>query len=258
MTLQEHISELLDNPTATVDAGWVDETYRRFPFFTLPSLLLLERDKSLNAEQRSNLMSRTALNAADKETLFRLTDPDAAMWADFYPEEPKAKPITTNTAIDTFIDTYGTADPREEEILTRLIFNPTPDYAQLLAEEEEKSTPDPADANDKSQDALINAFILKSREHQGHFPPSEEEEPIESQPAPIDDVAVSAPEITDDSLLSESLAKIYIKQHRYTKAYEIIHSLNLNFPEKSIYFADQLRFLQKLIINQQHNNNKTQ
>ncbi|MDE6268250.1 MAG: hypothetical protein K2M04_04115, partial [Muribaculaceae bacterium] len=51
----------------------------------------------------------------------------------------------------------------------------------------------------------------------------------------------------DDSLLSESLAKIYIRQHDYVRAYEIIERLNLNFPEKSIYFADQLRFLRKII-----------
>ena len=50
-------------------------------------------------------------------------------------------------------------------------------------------------------------------------------------------------------MLSESLAKIYIKRRRYEKAYEIIHTLSLNFPEKSIYFADQLRFLKKLILN---------
>ncbi|MDE5573889.1 MAG: tetratricopeptide repeat protein, partial [Muribaculaceae bacterium] len=54
-----------------------------------------------------------------------------------------------------------------------------------------------------------------------------------------------------DTLLSQSLAKIYVKQHRYDKAYEIISQLSLNYPEKSCYFADQLRFLKKLMITQQ-------
>jgi len=62
---------------------------------------------------------------------------------------------------------------------------------------------------------------------------------------------VSAPAAAS-STLSESLAKIYIKQRRYAKAYEIISDLSLKFPEKSVYFADQLRFLQKLMINQSH------
>jgi len=55
--------------------------------------------------------------------------------------------------------------------------------------------------------------------------------------------------INDDSFFSETLAKIYIKQKKYDKALEIIRKLNLFYPEKNRYFADQIRFLEKLIIN---------
>lgn len=44
-----------------------------------------------------------------------------------------------------------------------------------------------------------------------------------------------------------------IRERNYTAALEIIQALSLNNPEKSIYFADQIRFLRKLIIN---DNNK--
>ena len=54
----------------------------------------------------------------------------------------------------------------------------------------------------------------------------------------------------DDSYFTETLAKIYIKQRRYSKALEIIRKLNLKYPKKSIYFADQIRFLEKLVINE--------
>lgn len=47
---------------------------------------------------------------------------------------------------------------------------------------------------------------------------------------------------------TETLAKIYIKQKRYDKALEILRSLSLKNPEKNIYFADQIRFLEKLLI----------
>ena len=55
----------------------------------------------------------------------------------------------------------------------------------------------------------------------------------------------------EDSYFTETLARIYLKQRRYGKALEIIRSLYLNFPNKSIYFADQIRYLEKLVrINQ--------
>ena len=55
----------------------------------------------------------------------------------------------------------------------------------------------------------------------------------------------------DNRNYTETLARIYLKQRRYDKALEIIRSLYLNFPNKNIYFADQIRFLEILVrINQ--------
>lgn len=254
MSLQDKITTILDNPTEEISIEWIEDMGKQYPYFTLPSALMLARNgQSLTPEQKKEIMARIALNAGDRNTLFRLTDANAEKWEHFYPKEIKQTTMSTNDTIDTFLNTYGKPDPKEEEILTRLIFNPTPDYAQLLAEEEERSMPDLSKPSDNSQDALINAFIIKSKENQGHFPSSTEETEVE-QPILVDNSPVNTPDTSDDSLLSESLAKIYIKQRRYSKAYEIIHNLSLNFPEKSIYFADQLRFLQKLIIITQKNN----
>ena len=58
---------------------------------------------------------------------------------------------------------------------------------------------------------------------------------------------------TDESYFTETLARIYIKQGRYEKALEIIQRLYLNYPKKNAYFADQMRFLEKLIINNKNN-----
>ena len=53
---------------------------------------------------------------------------------------------------------------------------------------------------------------------------------------------------------TETLARIYIKQCKYDKAIEIIRRLSLNYPKKSRYFADQIRFLEKLILNERFKN----
>jgi tetratricopeptide (TPR) repeat protein len=76
----------------------------------------------------------------------------------------------------------------------------------------------------------------------------EEEEGVEKQA----DSPTEGKE-TDESYFTETLARIYIKQGRYEKALEIIQRLYLNYPKKNAYFADQMRFLEKLIINNKNN-----
>ena len=55
--------------------------------------------------------------------------------------------------------------------------------------------------------------------------------------------------ISDDTFFTETLAKIYIRQKKYDKALKIIKRISLKYPKKSAYFADQIRFLETLIIN---------
>ena len=45
----------------------------------------------------------------------------------------------------------------------------------------------------------------------------------------------------------EELAIKCIQEKKYHRAIEILRELNLNNPKKSIYFADQIRFLEKII-----------
>ena len=52
--------------------------------------------------------------------------------------------------------------------------------------------------------------------------------------------------------LNEIMVQIYIKQKKYEQALTIIKRLSLVIPEKSVYFADQIRFLEYLIINEKN------
>jgi len=47
----------------------------------------------------------------------------------------------------------------------------------------------------------------------------------------------------------ETRYKKLIKQKKYREAIEILKKLNLNNPKKSVYFADQIRFLEKILAN---------
>lgn len=52
-----------------------------------------------------------------------------------------------------------------------------------------------------------------------------------------------------DEFCTETMAQIYVRQGRYSQALEIIKRLNLDSSKKNAYFADQIRFLEKLIVN---------
>ena len=172
--------------------------------------------------------------------------------ADFYgPEDPPESP-DTDAAIDTFLEQYSTADSdKESEVLEQIIFNPVADYAATLADEEEHSLPTAHEAEAGSDEQLINEFILKQKEPMTPRPVEVASEPLVAPPPlPTTRPAAKPRSTAEDTTLSESLAKIYIKQKNYTQAYEIINKLNLNNPQKNIYFAVQLRFLEKLMLNE--------
>ncbi len=235
-------------PPTAADTDALRRAVAQAPYSILPPLLMLRHCADILTEEETDaLRTQIALLTEHRPTLAFAAYGDK--WADFDPEPEAPEAKKTVDVIDTFLNTYGSCTPEEEKMLERMIFNPTPDYAEMLArEEQENLPPETAPDNDPtSQDALINAFI-RSQHPAAHAPtlmpePDEEEDTSAKSP-------VTRPEHSDDSLLSESLAKIFIKQGRYERAYEIISGLNLKFPKKSAYFADQLRFLQKLIINQ--------
>jgi len=52
---------------------------------------------------------------------------------------------------------------------------------------------------------------------------------------------------TPDSLMTETLAKVYLQQKNYQKALQAYKILILKYPEKSGFFADQIRAIKKLI-----------
>ncbi|MDE5968471.1 MAG: hypothetical protein K2G64_05120, partial [Muribaculaceae bacterium] len=175
----------------------------------------------------------------------------------FYPDSAP-RHVSTTDAIDTFLNTYGSMTPEEDAMLERMIFNPTPDYANILDREERSNNPVAGEAAPGSADDRINTFIINQKKQSGEIstPPPPPAQPATPPAQPRK--RPTPPHLQNDTPLSLSLAKIFIKQHHYERAYEIISQLNLNYPKKSVYFADQLRFLRKVIAIQKAKNNKSQ
>lgn len=253
---------------AEADPELLHELRQRYPYFAKPDTTLAD---SLKAEG----ISPDDLKALQASIVMASSNPDTVSEAlglqsdaDFYGEsKPAREKMTTETTIDSFLERYGNSADNDKEmaLLEKLIFNPVaPDYTASLEALEAQTDQDAADVpSDISsrQDRLIDAFIAKNSE-ETTLP-----ETIDIAAAQMPETRPSAPspahqpdssESHQHALLTESLAKIYIKKGRYAKAFEIIHSLSLNYPEKSCYFADQLRFLHKLMLIQelQTKNNK--
>ncbi|MCC8038576.1 MAG: hypothetical protein LIP02_10695 [Bacteroidales bacterium] len=267
------IAYYLDNPNEPVDPAWLDQMQRLHPGVTVPATLLLSREHpGVGDDMARALTERLAILSPSRETLASILLPEAAGWLNFYPPQQGPEPLTTDQVIDRFIDNYGGRDPKEDALLERLIFHPTADYAQVLAEEEESSLPSPNEAPEGSQDALINSFILEHHNAgstdvraamEGTTLDDHNQETTGNKqgavaPSPAPDKPSDPATTRPTPALSESLAKIYTKQGRYEQAFEIISQLSLNNPEKSIYFADQLRFLRKLIKIQHLSNQSTE
>jgi len=137
--------------------------------------------------------------------------------------ENKMRPLRGQDLIDGFLNKMN-ADEKKLPTEQMNVDKPPMDKDVLLADVSEEST-----------SPLISMPISVNDDQ------AEDEEEEKGEDCVV--------EREDDSYFTETLAKIYIKQHRYEKALEIIKKLSLNYPKKNAYFADQIRFLEKLIIN---------
>ena len=247
-SLINELKRLLADETAPVTQQWVDQMQQEYPYFDLPLLLYLKRNPG--AADRDERLARLAITFPDRRELALQLGEGVERFAHFYPDEPQHETPDTDTTIDRFLDSYGTSSPKEIAAIESAIFNPMPDYADVLAaQEREQGGAQPTAASE--QDERINRFIQQSLEQEQkatqtpvrrHIDENEKQEIVDAQ---VDEAPANA--ANADSMLSESLAKMYIARRKYSQALEIIENISLNYPEKSIYFADQIRFLRKLV-----------
>ena len=221
----------------------------RYPYFQTARLLLLNNLYLLHEPDFGIELRRSVLYVADRRALCRLiegyTDRVVPDTETVMAEEPGVD--RTLSLIDAFLGTL----PEEQGSGLPLAADVVGDYATrfLVGDDSEKSA-------DGSLE-LIDRFLAESDSQSEAVPDSTVPGGQTPQPSSSEGLS-SIDEVMDENSLDESyftetLAKIYIKQHKYSRALEIIRSLYLKYPEKNIYFADQIRFLEKLIIN---NNSK--
>ena len=194
-----------------------------------------------------------AVGVADRRVLYYLLK--GKEWA-HESEETKEEPAPSAGHAFDLIDAFLASDKSMGEGKgTDEALIPEPlaasDYLHWSEAQPQEPAPESAPREEvklKHQD-LIDSFIEQGGEHHPNLSLEDRaQEPEEPEKEPETEEHVSIQSL-DDTYFTETLARIYIKQKRYDKALQIIRNLNLKYPEKNIYFADQIRFLEKLIIN---------
>ena len=246
--LQGALEQLLEGRLSPESRSLLEQSLEETPAFALAEVLLLKHfGSSLDAKSVERLRARVALSAGDRTAVIGFAGPEALDFRMFYPPEKKAPRMSTDRALDVYRSKFSPDAAAEDALLEKLIFNPVADYSVTLEQQERQMAPET-----KMPDTPHKTESTKSPEHSKNPEPSFAPEfprlavPQNTPPQPED--------TQNQSLLSESLAKFYIKQGRFASAYEIISQLNLKYPKKSVYFADQLRYLRKLMQIQEYRN----
>lgn len=208
----------------------------KYPYFDVARLLMLKNLYILHDIDFGREMRKSALYLKSRWPLFELMSGyGASDVADNAPDDISVD--RTMSLIDAFLDTLPAETVSLEAEGAAAV-----DYVSAYLKDRcaEESTDVPAL---RGQD-LIDEFLAGGSEKIAiDFRGDNVQEPavVDAEPKEQEDNPAEA------SFFTETLAGIYIKQGKYEKALEIIKRLCLEYPNKNRYFADQIRFLEKII-----------
>lgn len=240
MSLIQH-PELMDRETLYE----LRSTLALHPYYQTARLLMLQNLYLLHDAAFDEELRRAALYITDRRVIFQMIEAAHYQWQDTVAENDKkdeaADPNRTLDLIDSFLGSIPS-----DELKARPQRKPTPadaaiDYVAYLLDTE--SMPDNGNVPQLRGQSLIDTFL---EEEQGRIQLSDT--PVSDTP-PAEANNSDEEETPEEEFFTETLARIYIRQGRYQKALDIIGRLNQQMPQKNAYFADQMRFLEKLIIN---------
>lgn len=231
------IIDLIRNPKL-LNSNTVDVLRRlllRYPYYQTLRLLLLENLYKIHSPDFNAELRKSSLLLADRSVLFRLIE------GAHYEIEPQIKEegqpqVSNQDRTLSLIENYLGDEP--QNVMSRKISDSeaAQDYASYLMQLD-------AEENDSmTVEEEVLDFVPQKSERRQRQRIKLSEKPVEELQVP-DEQNLEA-----EDAFTETFAYILIKQHKYEHALEIIKALNLNNPKKSSYFADQIRYLEKIIL----------
>ncbi|MCR4920793.1 MAG: hypothetical protein K5945_03675 [Bacteroidaceae bacterium] len=245
--MQRRLIEYIRKPD-TLDAHAIAalrETLRQSPYCHAARILLLHALYRMHDATFDEELRRNAPLIPDRRAIFRLieekhyTTEQNRLRFDYEINDEEEVADRTQTLIDSFLQTI----PHEQQTQPT-VADATQDYIGFLMQHaDEEDIPHSMPTID--EESIIDEFLQQDTPRIV----------IQNQTADTPRAETTQNDTEDDEneILTERLAHIYIKQGKFEKAIEIIQRLSLKYPKKNRYFADQIRFLGKLVINNRNN-----
>lgn len=249
----QYLQQLISYPeNLTKDTLYELQTLlARYPYFQSARMLFLKNLYILHDLTFGQELRKAALYVNDRRVLFYMIEGNKLP---ANPEKDESlSPLVQNeptldrtlSLIDSFLSSIP-EDPTPSPIATE--YDLTGDYTTYLLQEdkllsdtdqEEDATPCPKLRGQE----LIDGFIEKTENEIGiKIQPVEKvDEELSEEPN-----AIPNENEEDESCFTETLAKIYVKQQRYSKALEIIKKLSLKYPKKKCLLCRPNKIFRKI------------
>jgi len=256
----DKIISLLKNPQSISkkQTTVLHEILQVFPYFQAARVLHLKGLKKQNSFLYNQALKKTAAYTTNRTVLF-----DFITAEDFYFEEDIKKKTATLNDVQVVDSEVIIANKKEtaKEILE--IGNPIPfkkteafsfnQWLQLADNElivlskknkkdvnlVKKENQQKSNLEKKSKKTTKNKLELieKFLEKKPKIKPVKKTEKVDIT---IDSVK------HNNSLMTETLARVYVEQKKYDKAIQAFRILSLKYPEKSVFFADRIKAIEFL------------
>lgn len=228
---QADIRDIINHPERIGEnrVSELADILREYPYSQTFRMLYLKALHNVGDLKYETELSKTALYVFNRRVLY-----------DLIHKKIEEKEVS-NTTISDAVSVDSSSQPTE--IIQKNV-KKSVDTSDILKDLEQKKTievPLLKKNSDEKKQSLIDKFLEDSESKDMTIRVSESSNNQDNED--------KTSQQGNGECYTETLAKIYIKQRKFESAIKIFQKLCLKNPEKSVYFADQIRFLERLIEN---------
>ena len=227
-----------------------------YPYFHAVRMLYLKNLSVVNDVRLEKELKKMSVFIPDRTMLYHLINRHKQHALQNKEQElPASAKNKTEMAFELIEKAPPVEEPDETDFVSKYVSKPISpltaanDYGNWLAQNMDDIPIEDGTDNRLKHHELIDSFLntesnLLTQRVSQTVAKKDAKSPSESE---ISNFDPNEKILLDDSYFTETLARVYIGQKRYDKALEIIRTLYLKYPQKNRYFADQIRYLEKII-----------